>query len=177
MRGLQALLLTALGWLLAVAVVEASAGRLRPGLPSWAAPAVVPVAFLLFGAYLALALGPEVPRWVYALQAAVALAAAGVPLLSVYGLAARYGLPPHGGAVAAFLARPLAQGLAALWFALALGALGHRPIRPVPPPVLPRPPEPTPPALWSPSPVSEGFTAPADGSRAYPPAGPGPDGP
>lgn len=158
MRWLSSLLLTAFGW--GLAAVGAWGWRGWPGWPGAAqqlgpqARAAAPVvALVLFGLYLAAVLGEESPRWLLALQAALALAIVGTPLLYTFGLAARYGLPPQAGGVGSLLAGHVVRTAAAVWLALATARLA-RGRAPAPRPTLDLPQAP-PPAFWAPAPFIE----------------------
>lgn len=163
------ILLTAFGWALVLGAQWASvvAPATPPYLPRWGDAALPTLALLLVGLYLALVVAGRSPRWLMALQAALALVAAGLPLAYAYGLAPRYGLPASGGPVGTLLAGPLARGLGALWLVLAVVQAVRAPargLRTLPPGRHARREEADEPPFWTPSPVS-------------PPAEPAPGGP
>ena len=181
MRWLNGLLLTALGWGLALTLQWAWSGGsgLPAAAPPWTRAALPLTLFLLFGLYLALVTGGRPARPLMLLQAALALAVAALPFAYAYGLAARYGLPADGGLVGGALAQPLARGVAAVWLAMALaGALRRRPRRApttgsatrVPHADAPLP------AYWSPAPVVEPAAPAVPATLALPAAAPDVDG-
>ncbi len=174
MRWLNGLLLTALGWGLALALQWAWSGEsgLPAAAPPWTRASLPLTLFLLFGLYLALVTGGRPARSLMLLQAVVALAVAALPFAYASGLAARYGLPAAGGPVGSALAQPLARGVAAVWLAMAVASALRRRSRRAPPAGsatrVPHADAPLP-AYWSPAPVVEP-AAPAFPTTLAPPA-------
>jgi hypothetical protein len=159
-RWLGSLLVTTLGWAIALGLQWSWQGEpgAPPTVPAWAHPLLPLLLFLAFGLYIGLATGGTPPRGRMLLQAAIALGVAALPFAYAYGLAARYGLPAHGGPLGTAAAQPLPRGLAAAWFGAALAAaLRPRPTagQATPSTTRLRHAESPAPGYWSPAPVTE----------------------